>query len=323
MRLPVFQDFSEGYVATLTELLRSGEAVAGVVDATSVGSAFGAERRSTLELRPYGFRVTDPSICFLADHTRQPNLVYAVAQWLWVMSGSDDVEAIAFYNDRARAFSDDGVRLPSAFGARMRRPVDQLQAALDLLRADPTSRRALIAISRSDDLAQARRDHACAQSLQLFVRDGKLEAITIMRSQSALMVFPYDAAMFMTLQFWAAAVLGIGCGPHSWIANSMHIYEDEVPLAERPGRRAEAVEIARHLRSGAVVARAATAGGGSSVSDAPHGFGCDRRRGPLAARRDASSVRECPSSERRASPRRRTGRFRLHARASSLVAGSC
>ena len=256
---------------------------------------------------------------------RQPNLVYAVAQWLSVVSGSDDVEAIAFYNDRARAFSDDGVRLPSAFGARMRRPVDQLQAALDLLRADPTSRRARTAISRPDDLAQARRDHACAQSLQLFVRDGKLEAITIMRSQSALMVFPYDAAMFMTLQFWAAAVLGIGCGPHSWIANSMHIYEDEVPLAEgvlagepKPLKLPATSDPVRSL-----LALQQLEGEVRSAMLRMDSGVIEDAGGPLAARRDASSVRECPSSERRASPRRRTGRFRLHARASSLVAGSC
>lgn len=187
--------------------------------------------KTTLELRPYALTVNDPADCLILSAVRQPSIVYAVAQWLWVMRGSDDVEEIGFYNDRAKAFSNDGLRLAGAFGARMRRPRDQLRASLELLQRDPATRRALIVISRPDDLIEPTRDHACAESLHLFLRAGRLEAITTMRSQSALMVFPYDAALFMTIHVWAAAALGVPCGPHTWLANSMHLYEDEIDLA--------------------------------------------------------------------------------------------
>lgn len=231
MRLSVYPDFGEAYAATLNELLNTGESVPTVRDEASVGSEFGHAARPTLELRPYGFRVADPSACLLVGSARQPNLIYAVAQFLWVMRGSDDLEEIAFYNARGRAFSDDGVRLNAAFGARIRRPDDQLQAAIDLLLRDPATRRALVVIARAGDLIEPTRDYSCAQSLHLFVRAGHLEAMTTMRSQSAMMVLPYDAALFMTIQWWAAAVLGIPCGAHTWLASSLHMYEDEISLA--------------------------------------------------------------------------------------------
>ena len=137
---------------------------------------------------------------------------------------------MAYYNPAGRLFSDDGTRLGGALGPRIGGgPLDSLVA---LLEEDPSSRRAILQL---DDPGGPRRtrDQSCATSLQFFVRDGRLEAITTMRSQSALMVLPYDAALFMTLQIWVAALLGANVGGHVWIANSFHLYDDELALARR------------------------------------------------------------------------------------------
>lgn len=233
MHLPTFENLATAYLATLNDLVEDGDLVSSVLDPTSVGSMFGQSERPTLELQSYGFRVEDPSACLLHSRTRQPDLTFAMGQWLWAMRGSDDLEEIAFYNGRGRAFSDDGQRLNAACGARMRSEGDQLEGALSLLRNDPTSRRALIVLARGGDLLNRTRDHSCAVSLHFLLRGGRLEAITTMRSQSALMVLPYDAALFMAVHAWAAASLGVPCGPHTWHASSMHLYEDEVSLAQR------------------------------------------------------------------------------------------
>jgi thymidylate synthase len=150
------------------------------------------------------------------------------------MAGSDRLARISHYNSHGRAFSDDGRRLAAAFGARMRvRGGDQLQRVIGLLRRDPSSRRAQIVFAEPGDGREPSRDFPCATAIQFAIRDDRLEAVTTMRSQSALMVLPYDVSLMATLQVWIAALLGVAPGPHHWIANSFHIYADEIELAER------------------------------------------------------------------------------------------
>lgn len=229
-----YDTFADAYVDGLGELLDCGNRVEPVLDESSVGSAFGTKFRPTIELRPFVFRVRDPSACLIACHPRQPHLDFIVGQWLWTMAGSDDLAQIAYYNQAGRMFSEDGSRLAGAFGARMRRNAgDQLERVIKLLSHDPGSRRAVIAISEAADSRTSMLDFPCASSLHFMIRDGELEMITTMRSQSALMVLPYDAALFMMLQMWVAAELEVDIGTHTWIANSFHVYEDELSLAKK------------------------------------------------------------------------------------------
>jgi thymidylate synthase len=229
-----YDSFADAYREGLESLLEDRGWVEPVLDEDSVGSGFGSEFRRTIELRPFLFRVKDPARCLIESPARQPSLSYVVGQWIWTMAGSEDLDQIAYYNRRGYMFSEDGARLPGAFGARIRRSAgDQLERALRLLRRDPGTRRASILIADAGDGRSTMRDFPCATGLHLMLRHGKLEMITSMRSQSALMVLPYDAALFMMLHVWAAAELGMECGPHTWIANSFHLYEDEVVRARQ------------------------------------------------------------------------------------------
>ena len=230
----MFESFAAAYSASLASIFERGRVVAAVRDVSSVGSSFGHAERDTLELVAHSFSVADPASCLIECVERQPSVSFAVAQWLWVMAGSDELDRISFYNSHGRAFSDDGRSLSGAFGRRMRRSEgDQLARALELLRSDPTSRRAVVVIADGADGARPTRDFPCALAVQLLLRDGRLEAVTTMRSQSALMVLPYDAALFMAVQVWAAGALGVPAGPHHWFASSFHLYEDEFDLARR------------------------------------------------------------------------------------------
>ena len=228
-----YASFAAAYVGGLRSLLDEGRRVAGVQEETSVGSSFGQAPRATLELGPHWFTIGAPHACLIAGGARETREDYIVGQWLWVMAGSDRLEQISYYNSHGRAFSDDGRRLSAAFGARMRvRGGDQLQRAIELLRRDPSSRRAQIVFAEPADGREPSRDFPCATAIQFAVREDRLEAVTTMRSQSALMVLPYDVSLMATLQVWIAALLGVAPGPHHWIANSFHIYADEIELAK-------------------------------------------------------------------------------------------
>jgi thymidylate synthase len=225
--------FAAAYLGGLKTLLEDGAEIEGVRDRHSVGSGFGDRTRPTIELLAHTFTVTDPQACLLAGGFRSPREAYIAGQWAWVMAGSEDADHISFYNARGHEFADSEGRLAGAFGARMRRSGgDQLGRSIERLRRDPSSRRAVITIADPGDGRSPSRDFPCALALQLLVRNGQLEAITNMRSQSALMVLPYDAALMMMVQLWAASRLGLEAGPHHWTANSFHVYADEVADAE-------------------------------------------------------------------------------------------
>jgi thymidylate synthase len=232
-RVPSHRTFAAAYPAIIRDVLDSGEDVPPVCNPTSIGSRFGAGRRSFRELAAYAFAVERPDACLLRAPTRAMNLEYALAQWTWTMAGSDDVAAISYYNPRGWDFTEDRHSLRGAFGHRLRRAegVDQLDRILDRLRRDSASRREVAIVSLPSDLKSDFRDQPCLVSLQFLLRAGALDLIVTMRSQSAALVLPYDASLFMMLQCWMASALGATPGRYLHFSGSLHIYEDELEMA--------------------------------------------------------------------------------------------
>jgi thymidylate synthase len=226
--------FAAAYPAIIRDVLDSGWDVAPVSNPSSIASRFGTGRRPFRELVAYTFAVERPEACLLRAPTRAMNLEYALAQWTWMMAGSDDVAAISYYNPRGWDFTEDRHSLRGAFGHRLRRAegVDQLERILDRLRRDPSSRREVAIVSLPSDLKSDFRDQPCLVSLQFLVRADALDLIVAMRSQSAALVLPYDASLFMMLQCWMASALGTEPGRYMHFSGSLHIYEDELAMAQ-------------------------------------------------------------------------------------------
>jgi thymidylate synthase len=154
------------------------------------------------------------------------------------MRGSDRLDEISFYADRWREMSDDGQRIRgSSYGAKIFCPKGldgqgQWQTVERLLRLDPESRRAVLHFSDpSEKSILESRDVSCATSLQFSVRNQRLEAIAVMRSNDIMLGLPYDIFLFTMLQEYMATALGLELGPYSHFVGSMHIYEHDYPKA--------------------------------------------------------------------------------------------
>lgn len=236
--LPSFGSFEaveRAWRALVADVLAFGEQVSPVLDPLSVGSRFGAAKRSTLELLGTRFEITNPRARLFDSIARNSRYSYAIGQTLWALSGSCDVGPLSFYNDRGGEFSDDGKTVRSALGRRVLSSVDgnQLVAAQEKIRQDPSTRRAMIQIYSANDLFAHSRDVPCIGSVHLLARSGKLHAIAHMRSQSALMVLPYDLFVLTMLHEVCAVNLGMQLGSFFHLCDSAHIYEDELDLARR------------------------------------------------------------------------------------------
>jgi len=105
---------------------------------------------------------------------------------------------------------------------------DQIQFAIDELRRNPDSRRAVIDIrDNSDDMYS--NDPACLQHIQYFIRDGKLHCKVLFRSNDACKATFMNAFALIMLQKRIADTLGVKMGTYTHRANSFHCYEKDIP----------------------------------------------------------------------------------------------
>lgn len=161
------------------------------------------------------------------------NPAFAVAEALWILSGSDD-PWIFNYNDRLREFADEGV-LRGAYGPRLRRwddgRIDQLDAVRRQLQEDQDSRRAVIQLYDPARDHRGYRDVPCTLGYRFFVRDGRLIMHTSMRSQDLWLGFPYDIFTTTLLQELMAGWLGVELGEYHHHIDSLHLYAGNIQAA--------------------------------------------------------------------------------------------
>src|SRR5258705_5750592 len=101
----------------------------------------------TLEIFPVVFELLNPRSRVLTVQGRQINPAFAVAEALWILSGSN-APWIFSYNSRLERYANKGV-LRGAYGPRIRGwagHLDQLNGVRELLLQDPATRRAVIQI---------------------------------------------------------------------------------------------------------------------------------------------------------------------------------
>lgn len=220
-----FASFHEAFHGLLDEL-SDAPAVPAVNSSRSVGTQFGGRSRGTQEVLAHSFVITNPRDRVLP--CRGADERYAVANFFWTMAEVGDPETISFYNPKGQAFVEDS-ELKCAIPARLKNSLggSQLVDAVDLLKADPSSRRALVTFTRPEDMSIDALDYPCPATMQFLVREGRLTVIVNMRSQSVYGVLPYDVFLFTLIQECVAFELGVPLGEYIHVSNSAHFYEDE------------------------------------------------------------------------------------------------
>jgi thymidylate synthase len=227
---------AEAYLEGLQDLLQHGQNVGSVKDSSSTASGFGVGDRPAIELLGYSFQISNPYSSLFLSAERVVRVPYCIGLLLWSIAASNNVDWLSFYNPLARQYSDDTATLCGAFGKRLfnyQDEINQIEAICVRLANDPNSRRTVAAICTPEDNVRVSREYPCCIGVQYFLRDGVLHATTYMRAQSALVVLPYDAFLFMSLQCFIAAKIGAKVGIYKHVVGTYHIYESEKEQAER------------------------------------------------------------------------------------------
>ncbi|WP_067474367.1 thymidylate synthase [Nocardia amamiensis] len=211
---------NELFAATCTAVCRNG------ADVSPRGMATTEVLGAHLHLRNPRRRLVD------LPPARVINPAFAVAETLWILSGSDD-PWIFRYNRTLSRYSDDG-RLQGAYGPRMRRwrgRIDQLDRVRDILTRDRDSRQAVIQLFDPERDTRGHRDVPCTLGYRFFIRHNRLHMHTTMRSQDLWLGFPYDLFAATILQELLAGWLGVALGEYHHFVDSLHLYDKHVTAA--------------------------------------------------------------------------------------------
>lgn len=157
-------------------------------------------------------------------------LSYGLAEMVWYLSGSRSMEWISKFGSIWTKLTDDGITNNSAYGYAIyfENGYSQLEQIIEILKADPNSRRAVININTPHPNKLTTNDERCTIALQYLVRDGKLNATTYMRSNDINFGVPYDVFYFTMLQRFVAKSLGLEVGTYTHTATSLHMYDRDI-----------------------------------------------------------------------------------------------
>ena len=159
------------------------------------------------------------------------SLPLAAARFVWMLSGSDRLESISHYSASVANFTDDGFVVPgSSYGSRLfyaRPGLDQIAHVVQILAADQSSRRAMATIYQPEDVARESNDIPCTFGLSFMIRDASLHVTTVMRSNNAWRLLPYNIFEFSLLAEVVADRIGIDFGTYTHHCLSLHLYESD------------------------------------------------------------------------------------------------
>lgn len=215
------------------EIINSRNINHALVDITNKVLAAGAnitvrDNQGTTEICPLVVNIERPLERCLLNKERKNNTFAAIAESMWVMAGRDDIRFLSNYLPRAIDFSDDRKTWRAGYGARLRNfhGVDQIKEVYNILKKDPSSRRAVAVIfDPTLDFVESK-DIPCNNWLHFMIRDGVLNLNIAVRSNdviwgfSAINTFEWSVLLEM-MAFW----LNCKVGRTTFFASSMHIYD--------------------------------------------------------------------------------------------------
>ncbi|MDG1533238.1 MAG: thymidylate synthase [Candidatus Thalassarchaeaceae archaeon] len=216
----------EQYLSFLRRILEEG---AEKSDRTGTGtiSLFGHQMRFDL------------NESFPAITTKKVHWPSIIHELLWFLSGDTNVgylqeNKVRIWNE----WADENGDLGPVYGKQWRkwetpdgRVVDQIQAAIELIKTNPQSRRIIVSawnVGELDEMALM----PCHAFFQFYVNDGKLSCQLYQRSADAFLGVPFNISSYSLLTCMMAQVCGLEAGEFIWTGGDCHLYLNHIEQAK-------------------------------------------------------------------------------------------
>lgn len=191
----------------------------------------GVDFDNTKALFNVGFTLENPIDNIITNKERKFNIEYAKAEWKWYLSGDRSINKLGEIYGKIppiwKRMADSKGDVNSNYGYQWERN-NQLDKVVDILRENPTTRRATISIYDGKEINDYNRDTPCTYAVQFTILDNKLNMSVYMRSNDLWYGFCIDQYCFSMLQQHVAERLSIDVGSYYHHAHNLHLYNDKI-----------------------------------------------------------------------------------------------
>ena len=197
------------------------------------------DRTGTGTLSTFGYQMRfDLSEGFPMVTTKKLHLKSIVHELLWFLKGDTNIDylrdnGVKIWDD----WADEAGDLGPVYGKQWRRweakdgrVIDQIQEAIELIAADPASRRIIVSAWNVGELSQMAL-MPCHAFFQFYVNDGKLSCQLYQRSADVFLGVPFNIASYALLTQMMAQVCGLGVGDFVHTLGDAHLYTNHLEQA--------------------------------------------------------------------------------------------
>ncbi len=198
-----------------------------------------ADRTGTGTLSCFGEQLRfDLAQGFPLVTTKRVHLRSVICELLWFLRGDTNVrwlreQGVSIWDE----WADEHGELGPVYGKQWRawtaangRTIDQISAAIELIRRDPDSRRIIVSAWNVADLPQMRL-MPCHALFQFYVAAGKLSCQLYQRSADVFLGVPFNIASYALLTHMVAQQCDLATGEFIWTGGDCHLYTNHLEQA--------------------------------------------------------------------------------------------
>ena len=203
------------------------------------GAAKG-DRTGTGTISVFGHQMRfDLSEGFPAVTTKNVHWPSVIHELLWFLSGDTNIAYLKENNVRIwNEWADENGDLGPVYGKQWRfwesndgRVIDQIEAAIDLIKNNPQSRRIIVSAWNVGELEEMAL-MPCHAFFQFYVNDGRLSCNLYQRSADAFLGVPFNISSYSLLTCMIAQVCGLDPGEFVWTGGDCHLYLNHMEQAK-------------------------------------------------------------------------------------------
>jgi thymidylate synthase len=174
----------------------------------------------------------------LFNNQRKANPYFHLMETVWMFAGGKNAKWLAQFNSQMKEYAEDNWDINGAYGHRWFKHfgIDQVENVAKLLRTDPSTRQAVIAMydPRQDYLTHWK-DRPCNTHIYFRVTGGCLDMTVCNRSNDVIWGLAGANIVHMTyLQELVSLAANIPLGRYYVMTNNLHIYEHHWHLMGNP-----------------------------------------------------------------------------------------
>ena len=198
-----------------------------------------ADRTGTGTLSCFGEQLRfDLAQGFPLVTTKRVHVRSVICELLWFLRGDTNVrwlreQGVTIWDE----WADEHGELGPVYGKQWRawatangRTLDQISAAIELIRRDPDSRRILVSAWNVADLPQMRL-LPCHALFQFYVAGGRLSCQLYQRSADVFLGVPFNIASYALLTHMVAEQCDLAPGEFIWTGGDCHLYTNHLDQA--------------------------------------------------------------------------------------------